>query len=185
MKRSPSKACSLPVRRLYSKKSSKTKRPDNRYFKIDNSHAKIGVSNMFILESTYIGGYKLIASNSFISPDGKDVYFNFSAKPGFEDAIVFRLVHKSEPPYDTQPIRLSPLDNAPNTALIELINYDRMEVGEALTSDSPILLVTVGEGSIKQQLFLILTVRKLASPTGEISWQYDTQFISCECRYCS
>ena len=90
---------------------------------------------MFILESTYIGGYKLIASNSFISPDGKDVYFNFSAKPEFENAIVFRLVHKSEPPYDTQPIRLSPLDNAPNTALIELINYDRMEVGEALTSE--------------------------------------------------
>lgn len=137
---------------------------------------------MFILESTYIGGYKLIASNSFISPDGKDVYFNFSAKPGFEDAIVFRLVHKSEPPYDKKPIRVSPLDDVPNTALIELINYDKMEVGDALTGNSPILLVTVGQGNVKQQLFLILTVRKLASPSGEILWQYEVQFMSYDYR---
>lgn len=137
---------------------------------------------MFILESTYIGGYKLIASDSFISPNGKDVCFNFSAKPEFEDAIVFQLVHKSEPPYDKQPIRLSPLDDAPNTALIELINYDKMEVGDALTGNSPILLVTVGQGNAKQQLFLMLTVRKLASPSGEILWQYEVQFMSSEYR---
>lgn len=183
MKRSPSKACLLPVRRLYSKKNSKTKRPDNRYFKTDNSHAKIGVRNMFKFESVVIGGRRLVTSSVFQAAATKEIYFNFSARPEFDGTIVIQFKHISEPQLSGQPIRIRPLDGHPNIAVVELINYNSLKTGEFLTTASPLLLATVTTSKgIKKSLYLELTVHKMTSPTHETLWQYEAMFFAEESR---